>query len=165
MCLSTAREGQRGRGKWRGSCLFSSSTHSKCRPKVCTPSLFLTHILFLSLSLSHTHTHTHIHTHTHAHSVFKVTTPEKKAKPRLATDKVKEEEAEADEEEEEEDEGEETRGSSQSSPEGPKEDYLRSTFESLSSEQAADAFFSRSSPNPHDIRLSISARFFSQTAK
>ena len=119
-----------------------------------------THLLSLLTSTpglkKHTHTSTLTHSHTHC-SVFKVTTPEKKAKSRPPTDSVQEEE--------EEEEEEEVDGSSKASSPEELRDYLKTTFESLSSDKAADAFFARSPPNPRDLRLSISARFFSQSSK
>ena len=71
---------------------------------------------------------------------------------------------EDEEEEEEEEEGERSGTSQTSSPEGLK-DFMKTTFESLGSEKAADDFFARSPTDPRDLRLSISARFFSQSGK
>ena len=54
--------------------------------------------------------------------------------------------------------------SPQESVEPVEPDFLRTNFESLSMEQA-DLFFTRPPPDQHDPRLSISARFFSQSSK
>ena len=67
------------------------------------------------------------------------------------------------EDEEEEEESEDSGGSSNPSPVEFK-DFLKTNFESLSTEEA-DAFFSQLTPDPHNMRLSISARFFSQSGK
>ena len=123
----------------------------------------LEHILKHSLPYSSSHP---------TSSVFKVTTPVKKTQRQqsvmqvlhftLATTQLSLPLSQEEEEGEEEGEGE---GENSGRSSGPSPvDFLKTTFESLSSENV-DAFFSRTSPDPHDLRLSISARFFSQSAK
>ena len=143
----------------------------------------------LTSSHLHTHTYTHVRLHistpSHPHTLpplspscsgFKVTSPEKKKIE--ATDAVQVcgslpthlgswftgvSPGVQKEDEEEDEESEDSGGSSNPSPVEYK-DFLKTNFESLSAEQA-DAFFSQPTSDPRDLRLSISARFFSQSGR